>query len=170
MAIPNPTNSEIKRFFSKVDKSGPCWVWIAHRDRYGVFSLRNRVYKAHRVSYVIAHGVIPDGMQVCHHCDNPACVKPDHLFLGSQRDNMADCARKGRYYRAIGALNASTRRPETRPRGEGHPRAVLTVDRVRSMRDAYTAGDRIADIARCMELNVETVRSVVHRRTWKHVA
>ena len=87
-----------RRFFSRVDHTGKCWLWVgAVTSRgYGWFVAKGRQWTAHRFSWHISRGPIPDGLFVCHHCDTPRCVRPQHLFLGTHADNMADMKAKGR--------------------------------------------------------------------------
>ncbi len=89
-----------ERFFRKVDKGDGlgCWVWkgSTNEDGYGSFYYRGKVGRAHRASYSMFVGEIPKGIQVLHDCDNPSCVRPDHLFLGTQLDNIKDACAKGR--------------------------------------------------------------------------
>lgn len=88
------------RFFKKIkeDKSG-CWIWMGRPNFYGYgqFMMMYKNYRAHRLSYEIHKGKIPNGMHVCHTCDIRLCVNPKHLFLGTAKDNMHDCHKKGRF-------------------------------------------------------------------------
>ncbi len=140
-----------ERFWSKVDKRGPseCWPWTASRlaAGYGRFRVGQRHGLAHRAAWEIHYGKIDGGLWVLHRCDNPACVNPAHLFLGTHSDNQIDAARKGR---------------------KGSQR--LTMDDVREMRRRYEAGG-ISHRALAAEYGVSHVRSVliVNRKKWAHV-
>lgn len=117
------------RFWPKVDKSGGqdgCWEWKGCTDNtrnggYGMFTMDYRSHRAHRIAYELTHGPIPDGLVACHHCDNPRCCNPSHLFIGTVADNNADRERKGRSNRSpeIIARMAATKR------GKPVPAAVL---------------------------------------------
>ena len=87
------------RFWSKVVKADGCWEWTAYRDPlgYGRLNVDGVPVLAHRLAYELEHGAIPDGMCILHRCDNPPCVNPDHLWLGTQADNSLDMASKGRW-------------------------------------------------------------------------
>jgi hypothetical protein len=88
----------LERFWRKVRKTDGCWEWTASFRGlgYGQIKVNQKMLYAHRVSWEMANGPIPDGLCVLHHCDNPPCVNPDHLFLGTQADNMRDKVRKNR--------------------------------------------------------------------------
>ena len=97
-----PRKNFIVRFTEKYirDSQPDCWNWIGGKSKnYGALTFNKKSYRAHRVSYQIFKGEIPEQMLVCHHCDNPACINPDHLFLGSWSDNMKDAWEKGRMTR-----------------------------------------------------------------------
>jgi hypothetical protein len=90
----------LQRYWAKVHKTAHCWIWTGARGcafGHGAITYAHRPLYAHRVGWVIANGRIPDGLQVNHHCDVPLCVRPDHLYLGTQRDNVHDAVRRGRY-------------------------------------------------------------------------
>lgn len=91
--------NEQERFWAKVDKAGECWIWTGWQrgKGYGGFETESGTkVSAHRYSYEMAFGPVPAGLHVCHRCDNPPCVRPEHLFAGSNGDNMKDMYRKGR--------------------------------------------------------------------------
>lgn len=106
MKCNNTSKERITDIFVRLErfqkKKRGCWVWLGSKDGAGYGTISNRLgsgnspEKAHRVSYEKSFGKIPDGLYVCHKCDNPGCTNPKHLFLGSQKDNMKDCSKKGR--------------------------------------------------------------------------
>ena len=111
-------------FWSRVRKTGGCWLWTGGKfsDGYGRCKLNGRTDRAHRLAYVLAHGCIPKGLFICHHCDVKSCVRPSHLFAGSAKDNHIDAMLKGRL-----------------PVGESHGRAKLNAaDARRIVRDYRT--------------------------------
>ena len=97
----NPKNPKIilpDYFWQRVDQSDDCWMWQGYKNNYGygLIGTTGKKTQAHRYSYTLAYGPIPDGLWVLHHCDQPACVRPDHLFLGTTQDNTADMIAKKR--------------------------------------------------------------------------
>lgn len=88
----------LELFWQKVDKTEDCWEWTASKNKqgYGIFGHQGQTWLAHRLSYKLSN-MLPDGVKVLHRCDNPPCVNPDHLFLGTQKDNIKDMAAKGRH-------------------------------------------------------------------------
>ncbi len=152
------------RFWDKVmpDSGTECWEWIActDDDGYGRFNLNRIMVQAHRVSWTEFNGPIPAGLCVLHDCDNPPCVNPVHLFLGTQADNSADMVAKGR----------QGERPGPGLRGSDHPRAKLIESEVLEIRRLYVIGDvtrqQLADrygVRSC------AISALLRRKTWKHI-
>lgn len=99
----------IDRFFKYIQETGGCWNWMSGRipTGYGYLTLRGKNVYAHRLSWTIFFGPIPEGLCVLHRCDNPSCVRPDHLFLGTLSDNSIDMWRKGRHPIPVGRQSSS---------------------------------------------------------------
>jgi hypothetical protein len=158
-------------FWSKVDKAGDCWLWTAATfpSGYGVFGNRRHfgTQRAHRIAYMLTHGPIAAELVVCHRCDNPRCVNPAHLFIGTQAENQADKVRKGRQARGDG--QGLRKHPGAAARGERQHLAVMTAERVRELRALHAQGVPQAALARRYGIGAQTVCSIVHRRTWRHV-
>lgn len=158
----------LKRFLSKVTKTDHCWIWRANRTQsgYGTFGFRRKVWRAHRVSYVLFIGEIPDGICVCHRCDTPHCVNPDHLFLGTHADNMRDAQAKGRLSikEAIAA-----QKPEQKPRGSSHHAALIDEARVVELRNLRRQGWALKRLAAHFCVSWQQVQRIACGTDWKHV-
>ena len=135
-----------------------CVVWIGGKTAkgYGEFALDHQRWYAHRYAWTRAFGDIPEGMQVLHKCDNPPCVNPAHLFLGTNADNHADKIAKGRQRGAHA--------------GEDNHKAVLTVSDVKWIRYLRSLGGTQQRIAEIIGAKRATVRAVLDGRTWNHVS
>ncbi len=150
------------RFWAKVAIGSPdvCWEWQAGSlpDGYGTFHLGGRDRRAHRVAYELRVGVIPAGQHVLHRCDNPSCVNPAHLFLGTHADNMKDMAAKGR---GLGHRG---------PRGERNARSTLNESQVRAIRWLCEVGNSQRAVSRLFGVSQGHVSDVVNGKRWAHVA
>lgn len=145
-----------ERFWSLVVKGPDCWGWNGHTSKgYGILTVgRYRQGKAHRFSYELHNGPIPDGMFVCHRCDDPLCTKPDHLFLGTTQDNTADMVSKGRQARNTGRI------------GINHGMAKLSEEAAREILHS-TGVARI--MAKRFNVSESTVYMIRGRHIWKHI-
>jgi hypothetical protein len=158
---------DFSRFISKVQfaEGDACWTWKGAPGGfgYGGFWLGTRTIGAHRASWLFSRGALPR-LLVLHKCDNPACVRPDHLFIGTQGDNVRDCAAKGRIAR--GLRNGRHTKPERGPRGEKHGCALMTEYLVRELRQQPGTLDQLA--AR-FGISRSTVHAIKTRRLWRHI-
>jgi hypothetical protein len=147
------------RFWREVQKSDHCWTWTGWLTPmgYGKISAKTngkwRPILAHRLSYELAYGTIPDNLFVCHHCDNPTCVRPDHLFLGTNKDNIQDMVAKGR-----------------QQRGAKVTASKMTEAQVTEIRQRYAAeGITKTALAREYGIGKPAIGDILNRVTWKHI-
>jgi hypothetical protein len=159
------------RFWAKVQKTDTCWIWTAAKEGLGYGSFRVESYrkiKAHRYSYELAYGPIPKGLHICHHCDNPPCVRPDHLFAGTDADNGADKARKGRSnwgWRHDASLNPTVRNPL---HGERNGRAKLTLSQVGQIRLEYVPKQvTVPMLMAKYGVSRAAIQRVIYRKNWR---
>lgn len=148
-----------ERFWECVDKSGECWLWTRGKDRdgYGAITGAGRKsLRAHRVSWEIHFGPIPEGLYVLHNCpggnDNPSCVRPSHLWLGTNDENMADCSAKKR--------NCF---------GENNGAAKITEGDVLEIRRLHSIGVSRKELIAKYRLSKTTIGFIICRRSWKHI-
>jgi len=146
----------IDKFWQRVAKTESCWLWKGTVNKYngrGMFKLNDKYYQVHRLSYELKFGAIPDGILICHKCDIPLCVNPDHLFPGTQQDNINDCVSKKR--NAFGYKNWNTK---------------LTEEKVRIIRKTdFSAHGSQAMMARLMGISQTALQYVLNRKNWSHI-
>lgn len=132
-----------------------CWMWLGSDQGkgYGNVGHEGRTQRAHRVSYKLFVGPIPDGLHVLHKCDVRLCVNPDHLFLGTNADNVRDMVEKGR-----------------NNFGERNGNAKLTEDKVRDIRAGYELGDTVASLSLSYQVSCTAIYDIVRGDTWRHVS
>lgn len=184
-----------ERFWEKVNKNGPvqqhmatrCHLWTAakHVQGYGLFQYTTRTTRrAHRVAWEFKNGPIPPGKDVLHHCDVEACVRNDHLYLGTSVENARDRvvrgrAAKGKRHGSVtcpgslpsGEKHYAKQRPELVLRGEQHGRALLTEEQVRAIRAEHTgAYGELPKLAKKYGVGKAVIERIVRFETWKHVA
>ena len=138
-------------------KENGCWVWVGATlpDGYGILSFKGKSHRAHRLSYSLAVWEIPVGVSVCHKCDNPACINPDHLFLGTQADNVHDCVRKGR---------------RASKKGTNNGRSKLSEKDVKRIRKIFAEGKKNkTEISKLFGVSDTLIGLIVRRKSWPHV-
>lgn len=161
------TAKDIKRFWVKVAITADdekCWEWQACKtsDRYGQIWMGHKIDLAHRVSWEIENGEIPNGLWVLHECDNPACVNPKHLFLGTNQDNIIDKVNKGR--------QSKGEQHGIKIRGEQQGSHKVTADKVKIIRQRYAEGGITQmELAKEYGLKQPQISSIIRREFWKHI-
>lgn len=162
------TQKDMDRFWRKVNKDGPimphmdsqCWVWTAPTNSggYGKIRISSISTLAHRFSYELHYGSIPAGLFICHHCDNPACIKPDHLYAGTAIDNAHDVDKRGLRHARM---------------GESHPFSKLTEEDVLYIREQWTnrrtTGKNQNRLAKEKNVSRQAISLIIHRTNWKHI-
>lgn len=165
-------NKALKRFESRIspEPNSGCWLWTgAHDGRlYGQIFVNGRLLRAHRFSWEVHHGPIPAGAHVCHKCDTPACVNPDHLFIGSAADNMRDAARKGR--NGMQRHPSRSRIVENRGTliGDQHPNSKLTAQQVAEIRRLHALGTSQRALARIFPVSAGHIANITRGFVWAH--
>jgi hypothetical protein len=172
------------RFWAQVQKTDGCWLWTGATVKgYGAFFANGKSIRAHRYSYQLHHGPIPSGKMVLHHCDTPACVRPDHIYAGTNLDNVRDAMQRGRT--PTGDRNGSRLHPEKRQRGDGHwarraaemptkgegnGNAKLNRTDIEEIRRLYASGKYSqSQLGRKFGITQTSVGRIVNRLNWKHV-
>lgn len=150
---------------------GKCHTWTGHQkpNGYGQAHIGKKPEYAHRLSWMIENGEIPQGSFVLHKCDNPLCVNPDHLFLGDAKTNAEDRSQKMRNNSASGTSHRSVTAPEATPKGSAHGRAKLTEESVAEIRSAFQDGVTKKDLATKYGVSWWLIHKIIKGLLWKHV-
>lgn len=148
--------SLIKRFLERINKTSNCWNWTGQldKDKYGVIRTKLSHVKAHRVSYELFKGLIPEGLLVCHTCDNPSCVNPNHLFLGTYKDNTQDMIKKGRKFNNKGELSSLSKLTE---------KQILDIRSRKKYRGLQT------DLSKEFNVSFQQISKIIKNQRWKHI-
>jgi hypothetical protein len=152
-----------ERFWPKVHKTDGCWFWTGSRDRkgYGRININYIPQLAHRIAWELACSPVPAGLFVLHKCDNPPCVRPDHLYVGTHIDNMRDARERRRM--------KTERFRASRQRGEARPHSKLTENQVREIRALREDGATMTSLAAHYGVAKNCIRNIVLRKRWAHV-
>lgn len=151
------TNTKsINRFWSKVRKTRRCWEWTGAKTHgYGNLRLNYKSTRAHRLSWELTYGEIPEGASVLHKCDNPGCVRPNHLFIGTQQDNIRDAYKKGRMVDNSGEKGGMSK---------------LTENKINTIRKMYAVGNISQKVlGRLFGVGQYQISRIVNKLRWKHI-
>ena len=150
-----------ERLYAKIKKNARtgCWEWQGAKTSagYGLFSVDGSLVYTHRFSYNLHNGRLPDDLHVCHKCDNPSCCNPDHLFLGTDADNLADMRRKNRHS------------PPPKMTGRRNPSTKISEKDVLQIRKMKKAGKSLKEIAVSFSISKTNVADICKRKIWRHV-
>lgn len=143
-------------FWAQVQKTDGCWLWVGYINPKGYGNITRKHIRVHRLSWELANGPIPEGLNVLHQCDNPICVRLSHLFLGTQNDNVQDMVAKGRNHSGITL-------------GEAHPSHKLTENQVLEIRATLYAGGNVIALAKQYGVTRNHIYEIKWGRAWKHL-
>lgn len=168
------SQAALTRFYANIFKTTNCWLWGGKPDVYGYgrIYIDGTKHKAHRFSWIVANNSpIPQNMQILHDCpggDNPLCVNPKHLRLGTNADNMRDRKRKGRY--ATGNAHPLRKNPEKAARGEEHAKTSFTNKDIIEIRKMYDTGKYShPQLGKMFKCSHSTIGRIVNRKVWAHI-
>ena len=148
----------LKEFPNVTISTDGCWLWTSPSTApggYGTASFYGKKYRVTRMVYVVFHGAVHKNEMVCHRCDNPSCVNPEHLFLGTPADNVRDMVSKGR---------------NRWPRGTANGNSRLNKEKVLEIHDRRARGEVVRTIAEDFGVSQTTIRDIVDGRKWKHIS
>lgn len=144
-----------RRLWENVDKSDGCWLWTGAVERYGypIMQRNGKTVRVHRFIYEMFNSQIPAGMDLCHHCDTPRCVRPDHLFVGTRLDNVRDMVNKGRHCC-----------------GANHYQTPLTDQQVLDIRQKYSDGGvTYRQLGSAYRVSPSSIGQIIRRESWRHL-
>ena len=154
------TEKDLKRFWNKIkiNKKTGCWEWTAAKSLkgYGRFKLNGKLESPHIISYILRNGEYDRSLDVCHHCDNPSCVNPEHLFLGTRSENMLDSYKKGRSICRT-------------PKGIKNPNSKLNPEKVKKIRKLINKNIILSKIAEDFNVHRSTINKIKFNEIWKDV-
>lgn len=164
--IPTLTKFYIHKFMNYIDRKSKdeCWTWkgATNTDGYGYFRIKDKIYRAHRLSYNLKHGRLPEKKLICHRCDNRHCVNPHHLYAGTHRDNSMDMVNKGRHVSQV--------QPEALARGSHNGMAKLKEQDVFEIRALSSVHKyKYFTIAKLYDVSASTIGRILVGQTWCHI-